>query len=65
MEVFNPNPVIFAPEKVTSRRSKANKPESFWDDEEVDAEVDENTVEPIDQDEIFGDYPFHVAALRC
>ncbi|KAF9501173.1 FAM96B protein [Pleurotus eryngii] len=53
MEVFNPNPVIFAPAKATSRRSKPRKPESFWDDEEADVEVDENTVEPIDQDEIF------------
>ncbi|KAF4604195.1 hypothetical protein EYR40_001378 [Pleurotus pulmonarius] len=52
MEVFNPNPVIFAPAKVASRRSKENKPESFWDDEDADVE-DENAVEPIDQDEIF------------
>ncbi|KAG5221264.1 FAM96B protein [Salix suchowensis] len=30
MEVFNPNPVIFAPAKATSRRSKPSKPETRY-----------------------------------
>lgn len=64
MEVFNPNPTIFAPTK--SRHSQFAKPHSLWledSDSDHDAEEDESDeVEQIDQDEIFGAYSSHLKA---
>lgn len=58
MEVFNPNPTIFAPTK-SHRAAQFAKPHSLWlDDETSDHEREEddesNEAEAIDQDEIFG-----------
>ncbi len=58
MEVFNPNPTIFA----TSKANKAAhfaKPHSLWleeEDSDLEQEYEDNSdeVEAIDQDEIFG-----------
>ena len=60
MEVFNPNPTIFAPAK-SHRVAQFAKPHSLWlNDEDSDAEKDiedESTeAESIDQDEIFGEF---------
>ncbi|KAJ8495575.1 hypothetical protein ONZ45_g12808 [Pleurotus djamor] len=55
-EIYNPNPVIFAPSQSKSRSSKLKKKKepSFWDDsEEEDDDDDPNVVEPIDNEEIF------------
>ena len=65
MEVFNPNPTVF----ITSKLHKAAqfaKPHSLWLEEqdsylEQEYEDDENEVEAIDQDEIFG----RLARQRC
>jgi len=53
-EIFNPNPTIFRTEKVSSSRLAQKK--SLWIDDEEDTDIDEenNEVEAIDQDEIFG-----------
>lgn len=62
MEVFNPNPTIFAPTK-SHRAAQFAKPHSLWlNDEDLDPEreiEDESLeVEAIDQDEIFGEFVF-------
>lgn len=57
MEVFNPNPTVFATAKAP-RAAQFAKPHSLWlEDENTDSEREEedsNEVEAIDQDEIFG-----------
>ena len=59
MEVFNPNPTIFAPTK-SHRAAQFAKPHSLWlndadSDQDREYEDDSNDVEAIDQDEIFGE----------
>ena len=60
MEVFNPNPTIFVPTK--SRHAQFAKPHSLWlNDPDLEQDTDEDSsdeVEDIDQDEIFGVYPW-------
>ncbi|KIP02638.1 hypothetical protein PHLGIDRAFT_20430 [Phlebiopsis gigantea 11061_1 CR5-6] len=57
MEVFNPNPTVFAPTK-SHRVAQFAKPHSLWlndadSDQEGEYEDESNEVEAIDQDEIF------------
>jgi len=52
-EIFNPNPVVFSTTKA-QRRTELS-PHSLWVDDDGQDEVEsDNSVEPIDQDEIFG-----------
>lgn len=56
-EVFNPNPIIFAPTKSTRSLPPGVRLDSLWldDGENRDEEQDDsNEIEAIDQDEIFG-----------
>ena len=60
MEVFNPNPTVFAPTK-SHRVAQFAKPHSLWlndadSDQEGEVEDESNEVETIDQDEIFGEF---------
>lgn len=50
-EVYNANPVIFAPSKASSRQNFKQK-QSIWLDDAFDAEDD--GLEEIDSQEIFG-----------
>jgi hypothetical protein len=52
-EIFNPNPVIFASSKTSNRKIHVEK--GLWLGENDDPILDDlDEVEPIDQDEIFG-----------
>jgi hypothetical protein len=52
-EIFNPNTVIFASSKTSNRKTRVAK--SLWLGENDDSMLDDlDEVEPIDQDEIFG-----------
>ena len=58
MEIYNPNPTIFVPTRL-SKASHHAKAHSLWlDDDDSDreraAEDDSDAIEAIDQDEIFG-----------
>ena len=56
-EIFNPNPVVFAPTKSTRSLPPGVRLNSLWldDGEARDEELDDsNETEAIDQDEIFG-----------
>jgi hypothetical protein len=54
MEVFNPNPTVFSPVKRAGRKPYLSG-HSLWIDETEEPD-NEDEVEPIDQDEIFGGY---------
>ena len=58
-QVFNPNPIVFSTSK--AQRTTEISPHSLWlnDDDQLQVESDDS-VEPIDQEEIFGMrvYPF-------
>ncbi|KAF8894720.1 hypothetical protein BD779DRAFT_1502603 [Infundibulicybe gibba] len=51
-EIFNPNPTVFSPSKSTGRRHEMTR-SSLWMEEIADIEADQETLESIDQDEIF------------
>ena len=54
-EIFNPNPIVFSATKA-QRRTELS-PHSLWVDDDGRDEVEsDNSVEPIDQDEIFGKF---------
>ena len=61
-QVFNPNPIVFSTSK--AQRTTEISPHSLWvndlDDDQLQVESD-NSLEPIDQEEIFGMrvYPFY------
>lgn len=57
-EIFNPNPVVFSTSKASNRKTDLSA-YSLWinDDSKSDNDADE-AVEPIDQDEIFGENRF-------
>lgn len=59
-EVYNPNPTIYTPERPSKRKTEK---EIFWIDEEDDEPVDENAVEPIDRDEIFGALQTNISTI--
>lgn len=56
--IFNPNPAVFAPSKASSTRKSDNGTRrSLWIDEGDDLNgqnLDDDAVEPIDQDEVYG-----------
>ncbi len=52
-EIFNPNPVVFAPTKSLGRKSELLS-QSLWFDEHTSSDDEADDVELIDQDEIFG-----------
>ena len=56
-EVFNANPTIYAKSKRSLRKSRFETGQSLWVDVDVpqDQWSDTSDVEPIDQDEIFGE----------
>lgn len=56
-EVFNANPTIYAKSKRSLRKSRFQTGQSLWVDVDVqqDQWSDTSDVEPIDQDEIFGE----------
>jgi hypothetical protein len=52
-EVFNPNPIVFSTSKA-QRRTEIS-PHSLWVNDDSQDEIEpDNSVEPIDQEEIFG-----------
>jgi hypothetical protein len=52
-EIFNPNPVVFSATKAPRRTELS--PHSLWVDDDGQDELEsDDSVEPIDQDEIFG-----------
>ena len=54
-EVYNANPVIFAPSK-TSSRQKIKQNQSVWLDDALESDYDElDEVGEIDSQEIFGE----------
>ena len=60
-EIFNPNPTVFRTSTKPSARKHTADPNLLWlqEDNELlyDATLDDNDVEPIDKDEIFGTSP--------
>ena len=61
--IYNPNPTIF-----TSKSSSANADVPLWmdfedEDKEEYSDDDNNVVEPIDQDEIFGVFLLFLSQL--
>lgn len=52
-EIFNPNPVVFAPTKSLGRKSELLS-QSLWFDEHTSSDDEADDVELIDQDEVFG-----------
>lgn len=54
VEIFNPNPTIFAPVKTSKASSKSDY---LWVNDPSESRLDgEDVEEPIDQDEIFGTF---------
>lgn len=54
-EIFNPNPVVFSTPKASVRKTDLPA-HSLWINDDSKSEIDaDDAVEPIDQDEIFGE----------
>lgn len=63
-EIFNANPTVYAKSKRSPRKSRFETGKSLWVDEDEQVECsDTSDLEPIDQDEIFGELKFMVDAL--
>ncbi|KAL0947510.1 hypothetical protein HGRIS_013610 [Hohenbuehelia grisea] len=55
MEIYNPNPTVFAPVQPSSRTFGSKRVHSLWmDDLEAQSDDDDAQEEPIDQEEIYG-----------
>jgi len=52
-EVFNSNPTVFSPSSQTTRKSRFETGESLWVNECDSDDSWDDSVEPIDQDEVF------------
>ena len=52
-EIYNANPVIFAPSKATSRQ-KIKQEQSIWLDDAFDDAGELDEIEELDSQEIFG-----------
>jgi len=54
-EIFNPNPVVFSTSKASVRKTDLQA-HSLWINDDSQSDIDtDDAVEPIDQDEIFGE----------
>ena len=56
MQIFNANPTIYVSRK-SSRKSRFETGQSLWVDDDNEDRSISTDVEPIDQDEIFGNPP--------
>lgn len=64
-QIFNTNPTIYLSRK-SARKSRFEAGQSLWVDDEDEDRSNSTDVEPIDQDEIFGNtYRTHRGKLRA
>lgn len=60
-EIFNPNPVVFSPAKASGKYSDLLAQSLWLRDSFEESDGEDDGIEEIDQDEIFGEYNAHHA----